>query len=94
MMLSQKIKEYRALKGWTQDDLAKFSGVSLPSIKRYEMGNDNITTTNLKKIASALDVNIINFMSPNMSTNREKCLPICRPIQIILKCHKNITKSI
>lgn len=72
MMLSQKIKEYRALKGWTQDDLAKFSGVSLPSIKRYEMGNDNITTTNLKKIASALDVNIINFMSPNMSPNIQK----------------------
>lgn len=72
MMLSQKIKEYRALKGWTQDDLAKFSGVSLPSIKRYEMGNDNITTTNLKKIASALDVNIINFMSPNMSPNTQK----------------------
>lgn len=72
MILSQKIKEYRAQKGWTQEDLAKFSGVSLPSIKRYETGNDNITTTNLKKIAVALDADIINFMSPNLSPNIKK----------------------
>ena len=66
LILSQKMKEYRAEKGWTQEDLSKFSGVSLPSIKRYEAGSENITTTNLKKIATALGVEVANFMSPNM----------------------------
>ncbi|RAZ50523.1 helix-turn-helix domain-containing protein [Campylobacter hyointestinalis] len=33
------MKEYQLEKGWTQYDLAKFSGVSLGSIKRYETDN-------------------------------------------------------
>ena len=61
MRLSQKIKEARLSKGWTQDDLAKFSGVSLGSIKRYETDNGNITYSNLEKITSALGIEASNF---------------------------------
>ena len=74
MILSEKIKAFRAEKNWTQDDLAKFSGVSLPSIKRYETGKENITTTNLKKIAEAFGVEATEFMSHNMS---HKGVPQC-----------------
>ncbi|MGP1450102.1 MAG: helix-turn-helix domain-containing protein [Wolinella sp.] len=38
MMLSQRLKELRVQKGWTQGDLAKFSSVSIDDIKGYEMG--------------------------------------------------------
>ncbi|MBO7154856.1 MAG: helix-turn-helix domain-containing protein [Campylobacter sp.] len=77
MRLSKKIKEYRLEKGWTQYDLAKFSGVSLGSIKRYETDNGNITYANLEKIANALQKDISNFqnnkmslsMSPSQDTN-------------------------
>nr|DAP96123.1 MAG TPA: Repressor protein CI [Caudoviricetes sp.] len=62
MQLSQKIKDARLSKGWTQDDLAKFSGVSLGSIKRYETGNGNITYSNLQKIINALGVEGSNFV--------------------------------
>ena len=62
MQLSQKIKDARLRKGWTQDDLAKFSGVSLGSIKRYETGNGNITYSNLQKIINALGVEGSNFV--------------------------------
>lgn len=76
MRLSKKIKEYRLEKGWTQYDLAKFSGVSLGSIKRYETDNGNITYANLEKIANALQKDISNFqnnkMSLSMSPSQDK----------------------
>ena len=63
-----KIKNLRSQKGWTQGDLAKFSGVSLGSIKRYETDSGNITYSNLQKIANALNVKVENLslsMSPS-----------------------------
>ena len=70
MELSQRLKELRAQKGWTQGDLAKFSGVSIDSIKGYEIGKTkNITIDNLKKIASAFNLNPNNFYAKNLSTN-------------------------
>ena len=68
MRLSEKIRNLRSQKGWTQGDLAKFSGVSLGSIKRYETDNGNITYSNLQKIANALNVKVENLslsMSPS-----------------------------
>ncbi|MFY4691480.1 XRE family transcriptional regulator [Campylobacter jejuni] len=72
MILSKILKEHRSQKNWTQEDLANYSGVSLPTIKRYETGSDNATTTNLKKIADAFDVDISNFLSPNLSPKSKK----------------------
>ena len=68
MNLGQKIRNLRSQKGWTQGDLAKFSGVSLGSIKRYETDSGNITYSNLQKIANALNVKVENLslsMSPS-----------------------------
>ena len=68
MRLSEKIRNLRSQKGWTQGDLAKFSGVSLGSIKRYETDSGNITYSNLQKIANALNVKVENLslsMSPS-----------------------------
>jgi transcriptional regulator with XRE-family HTH domain len=36
----RQVKAARALVGWSQDQLAEFSGVSLPTIKRLEASND------------------------------------------------------
>lgn len=70
MELSQRLKELRAQRGWTQSDLAKFSGVSIDSIKGYEIGKTkNITIENLIKIASAFNLNPNNFYTKNLSTN-------------------------
>mgnify|MGYP001630790477 CR=1 FL=1 len=70
MDLAQKIKLLRSKKEWTQEDLANFSGVSLQSIKWYETGKgNNITTINLKKIADAFNIEPINLLSSNMSSN-------------------------
>lgn len=71
MNLSERLKELRANKQWTQGDLAKYSGVSLDSIKGYESGKTkNITVENLQKIAIAFGLNVNNFYSEQLSLSR------------------------
>ncbi|EAI7173982.1 LexA family transcriptional regulator [Campylobacter lari] len=84
MNISQKIKNAREAKNLTQLELAKSSGVSLDSIKRYETKESNITIHNLIKIAKVLDIDLNYFanvpklslnMSPNMSLSQDKNVP-------------------
>ena len=72
MPLSENIRVFRANKDWTQADLAKFSGVSIETIKRYENGKTNPTTDNLSKIAEALGVKVKIYMTtcPLVSLSR------------------------
>ncbi|MFW5606516.1 MAG: XRE family transcriptional regulator [Campylobacter hyointestinalis] len=89
MRLSKKIKEYRLEKGWTQYDLAKFSGVSLGSIKRYETDNGNITYANLEKIANALQKDISNFQNNKMSLS----MSLSQDINLSPSQNKYVSKS-
>lgn len=68
MNLAQNIKLLRSDFGWTQEDLAKQSGISLQSIKRYETDkSDGITTTNLRKLANAFGVEVGIFLKNESS---------------------------
>ena len=75
MELSNRIKQLRDIKGWTQQELADYSGVSIDSIKGYESKKTkNITTENLNKIAKAFDLNISNFYNNDLYVSEiEKC---------------------
>ena len=98
MQLSQKIKEARLNKGWKQDDLAKFSGVSLGSIKRYETNNGNITYSNLEKIANALGIKVSNFISlkdkKDVSQSKENLSPNIKNMSLNMSLnHSNLKNS-
>lgn len=57
------IRRIRKEKGISQDELAKRSGVSRPTISNLENNPDAITTTDtLQKIAVALDVKVSDFL--------------------------------
>ncbi|HBK2001222.1 TPA: helix-turn-helix domain-containing protein [Campylobacter jejuni] len=84
MNISQKIKNTREAKNLTQLELAKSSGVSLDSIKRYETKESNITIHNLIKIAKVLDIDLNYFanvpklslsLSSKMSLSQDKYVP-------------------
>lgn len=83
MKLKEKIKFAREAKGLTQEDLARISGVSIQSIKRYESKDDsNITLDNLEKIAKAFDTDINAFLSSNvsyLSPSQKKMSPSLSP---------------
>lgn len=58
------IKRERELKGMTQEELAKKSGISRATISTLENDPDAVTTTStLKKLAEALNVKVGVFLS-------------------------------
>ena len=74
--IAEKIKNAREIKGLTQSELAKMSGVSLDSIKKYETkAQTNITLENLVKISRILEVDL-NYFGENVPQSK-KCPSIC-----------------
>ena len=51
-----QIRKYREAKGWTQEHLARISGVSQSTICQYELRERSVTLKTLDKLAAALEV--------------------------------------
>lgn len=70
-----QIRAARAMLGWSQEDLAEHSMVSLPSIKRIEPGEGelNLRLSTLRKIQGAFEKAGIEFSdSPDFVGLRRK----------------------
>ena len=60
--IGECIRQTRKLKGFTQEELAHASGLSVMSIRRYEGGERFPSEETLNRIASALQVPISRFI--------------------------------
>jgi transcriptional regulator with XRE-family HTH domain len=57
-----KLKEYRALKGWSQTGLAKEAGVKQSTISAIEAGNnEGFSVKTMKQLADALEVTVLDI---------------------------------
>jgi len=56
--VAKKIRSLRLSRGWTQEDLANESEVSLAQIKRIELGTINPSLLSLFRIGKALDATL------------------------------------
>ena len=61
MITFQQVKAARALLNWSQNNLAKASGISMPAIARLELGTNSPRVDTLKAIETALRKNGIEF---------------------------------
>lgn len=60
--MKTKVKYYRELKGWSQEELAERSKVSRTTISGFENETIDVTTnTTMDKIAEALGVSAIEL---------------------------------
>jgi transcriptional regulator with XRE-family HTH domain len=71
MQLSQKdigirIAEFRKIKGFSQEDLAKHVKLSRSSLAQIELGNRGIDLLEFQKISQALGFSMNDFMSDNL----------------------------
>lgn len=60
----EKLKPLREAAGLSQEKLAAKAGVSRLTIAEMESGKANITTRTLKKVADALDVEVLEIWTP------------------------------
>lgn len=63
-LLGKKIKELRAAKGITQEELAERCGMFRTYLSRIESGLGNPTLTALHVLAAGLEVSVIELLSP------------------------------
>ena len=63
----RQIKAARALLGWSQDDLAKHSGVSAPTVKRLEAAGGDIggRAETGESLVAALEEAGVEFIAEN-----------------------------
>lgn len=66
-MTSEQIRAARALLRWGQDDLAKASRVSVPTIKRLEgkPGGVSANAVTIEALRGALESSGVEFIDPN-----------------------------
>jgi transcriptional regulator with XRE-family HTH domain len=61
--IGKKIKQFRLIQGFTQNELAEKIGVSYQQIQKYENGTNHILVCRLYDLAKALSIDIINFFA-------------------------------
>ena len=85
MDLRERIKAARNNLGITQDELAKYSGISIQNIKKLETKeNTNPTNNTLQKLAIALKVDsdyFVSQLSPNIVSQSRKSVSQLSPNQ-------------
>lgn len=66
MLTAAQIRAARALLDWTQPDLAREAGLSLPTIRRMEgaMGPGRSSATNVDAVTRALEAAGVIFLEP------------------------------
>ncbi|MGG0821570.1 helix-turn-helix transcriptional regulator [Paenibacillus turicensis] len=63
LQLAQRIRAFRKLKGYTQQEFAKEVGISLAVLGAIERGNRRAEEQILNKIANTLDISLDELKS-------------------------------
>ncbi len=66
-LLGKRIKDARTRKGLSQAQLGKDIGKDQRAIYEYELGTRKLPVTDLPKLASLLDVNILYFLEDGIT---------------------------
>ena len=68
MEIGDKIRSFRELRGLTQDQLGKLSGINGGTIRKYELGIRNPKQDQLIKIANGLGIGVSVFYDFDLET--------------------------
>lgn len=68
MLLGERLRKYRTLRGYSQKELGIKAGLSEPTIRNYELGNRTPSEEQLHKVADALEVSYFALANPNIDS--------------------------
>ena len=60
--LGRRVRSLRALRGWTQDDLAIRAGMQRSYVGAVERGERNLSLENLDRLATAFEVTLAHLL--------------------------------
>lgn len=82
-IIGDRIRRYRRQRGWTQQILADFAGLSRMSLSNHEMGKFYPSPRSLYYISDALEVSVEELLDiPSCSEQRDKYYPYLTSIDI------------
>lgn len=68
----EKIKMYRIQKQITQEELAEATNLSSSYISQVESGKKKMGRVGLEKVATALDVSVVDLLNDSVASNTTK----------------------
>lgn len=68
--IGEKLKEFRKLRGLTQEQLAEMVEVTFQQIQKYENGNTRLNTDKLQVVAQALNIPVSAFFDEGCSDEK------------------------
>lgn len=71
MQLAQRIRAFRKLKGYTQQQLAEETGISLAVLGAIERGNRRAEDKVIHTIAEVLGISVLELMHPDKESTKE-----------------------
>ena len=74
------IKELRKLCGKSQNEVARFCGVAIPSVQRWDNSLINTRASNLLKIAAFFNLSVDELLRVDMPTKTKALLSIYREL--------------
>ena len=83
--LAYKIKSLRALKGWSQDELAQRLGVSRSAIGNYEQGTRRPRIEDLEALADVFNCNISYLVGDDLTMDEINLLEKYRKLNFVGK---------
>jgi transcriptional regulator with XRE-family HTH domain len=69
--LGKKIRLLRHQKSWSQEDVAKQLGISIPAFSKIETGITDINLSRLEQISKLFDLTVVQLLKLNDSENLE-----------------------
>ena len=69
MEVGKRIEELREKRGYSQNRLAEWAGVSQTHLRRVELGEADITVGHLRLICDALGISLKDFFSESDATD-------------------------
>lgn len=96
LIIGQRVRALRKLKGLSQNDFSKLIGVTFQQLQKYELATNRISCSRLVMIAKALGVSAADFYE-NVIPQPGKNLYSDEEIQLLAKLRKlpkPVSKSI
>ena len=64
-----QLKKNRLMRGYTQTKVAKAINITFQQVQKYERGNNEVKSINLKKLSEYFDVSFDYFIKPILDAN-------------------------